>query len=119
MKQGNYVSAYKAIQNIQTLRMPVDLALAFFRVKKNLQDQWDFQLQEEQKIFSKYHVTQGQNGLQLEDPKKQEAFMKELRKLSELEIDGNVEKVSVKIDGRIEMSVEDIEALSEFMNIKP
>lgn len=118
MTQEQIVKAYKTIQKYETRELPLDISLAFFKLKKALTDQWEFQLNEEQKIFEKYPAKQNESGsLTFETTEAQEGFAKAIQELSEVESMEDFKKIPVEIGDRMNLSINDLEALDEFMKI--
>ena len=62
MKQKDYINAYKVIQKYQDKELSLDVSYGLFKVKKLLQPQWDFQLERESAIFTKYSPEQNEEG---------------------------------------------------------
>ena len=117
MKQIKYVLAYKVIDKIKNNdSVPSDLSYTFFRIRKILQPQWDFQLEEETKIFNKYNPKNTGNGtFKFDNPDDAPKFAEEIENLSNIEVEDSFDKVQFKPDDRINLSIEDLEVLEPFV----
>lgn len=116
MKQQQIVNAYKVIKKYENDKLPLDISYAFFKLKKKLQEQWDFEVEREKTIFDKYKPEQKQDGnITFSSKEDEEGFEKEIAELLNMESDWDDEKIKVNFDGRIDMPVVDIEALDDFI----
>ena len=116
MKQQKFVEAYKIIQKYENEKLPLDISYGFFKVKKLLQDQWDFEVSKETEIFNKYQPTTDENGVfNFKSAEDQTNFSKEFTDLLDMEVDWNSEKIKINFGDRIEMSLAEIEALNDFI----
>jgi hypothetical protein len=115
MKQSQIVDAYKVIQKYEQKELPLKISLAFFKLKRKLQDQWDFEVQEENKIVEKYHPRQEGSNLVFDRPEDRIGFTKDLADLMEMEVDYDEQKIDIDIGDSLMLSVSDIEALDEFI----
>lgn len=116
MNQEKYVNAYKVIRKYESEKMPLDISYGLFKVKKILQDQWDFEVAKEQEIFDRYNPVIDDNGnFRFESAEDQTNFAKEISDLLSMEVDEDFDKVKINFDNKIEMSLSDIEALSDFV----
>ena len=121
MKQQQILNAYKVIQKYSNDKLPLDISYAFFKLKKALQEQWEFELERERKIFDKYHPTQEEDGqLKFDNDEDMKNFSKELTELLDMEVDMyDFSKIKVDFGGRLDMPVVDIEALDDFITFEP
>lgn len=118
MKQMIIANAYKTITKFDNEQLPLDISYKLYKVKKALQDQWDFQIKEEEKIFDKYHP-QVESGKYIFDTKEdEENFAKEIIALANLEIDLDFNKVSIGFGDRLKLSINEIDALNEFIDFE-
>lgn len=113
MKQSNIVSAYKVLTKLSQQDLPIRLAFDLFKIKQQLQPQWDFQIEEETKAAAT--ATQLPGG-RLEFPSAEEAdvFRKKLAEIAEMDVELEIKKASIPLTAEIRLSVEDIEALKDF-----
>lgn len=116
MKQQQIVNAYKVIKKYENEKLPLDISYAFFKLKKLLQEQWDFEIQQEQSIFEKYHPTQDESGNLIFDTKEDETnFAKDIAELLNMDVIWDEEKFHIDFAGRLDMPMVDIEALDDFI----
>ena len=118
MKQQKIVQAYKVLETVsKDKEIPSDISYIFYKVRKLLQPQWDFQKEEEQKIFEKYTPKFENEKLVFLDSEKAKQFTEEITKLAEMDIDlGKFEKIDFHPDPRVKLSAEDMDCLEEFLN---
>ena len=116
MKQQQIVNAYKVIKKYEEEKLPLDISLALFKLKKRLQDQWDFEIEQERKIFDKYQPEQGSAGSFNFKSKEDEAgFAKDIAALLNMDVDWDEDKIKIDFGGRVDMSLADVEALDDFI----
>ena len=116
MKQQNIVNAYKVIKKYENEKLPLDISYGFFKLKKLLQSQWDFEVEREKSIFDKYEITQGDNGnLIFKSPEDQQNFAKDIAELLDMDCDWDEDKIKINFGDRLELPVVDIEALDDFV----
>ena len=116
MKQEKYISAYKVIQKYENEKLPLDISYGLFKVKKILQDQWDFEVAKEQEIFDHYKPSVNDDGsFKFETTEDQIGFAKELSDLLSMKVDQDFDKVKIDFGDRVELSLTDIEALDDFI----
>lgn len=116
MKQQQIVNAYKVIQKYKEKELPLDISYGLFKLKKLLQPAWDFELEEEGKIFDKYHPTQGENNeLTFASVEDKTNFAKDMASLLDMESDYDEDKVIIDFNNRLDLTLTDIEALDDFV----
>lgn len=116
MKQQEYINAYKVIQKFENEKLPLDISFGLFKVKKLLQDQWDFQVSREKEIFELYNPKVTEEGTFVFKSKDDEkGFTEDFTELMNMDVDKTIDKIHIDFGSRIEMSISDIEALSSFV----
>ena len=127
MKQGEAIRAYKSAMDLNRQKLSSGvLARKFFLLTKALQPAWDFQLQEERKIFSEHPLYDNAvNGVHIpkEEPGRTEALNEtqkirdELKAIEELDFDIEFERFDMDLESEnIQISGEDIGNLEPFIN---
>lgn len=119
MKQYKIINAYKIIQDIEKKdkEYPLTISHAIFKVKRALQDQWDFQIAEEQKIFAKYHPKQLEDGrFQVDSEELGAEWMDKLTQLSNMDVDIDYSKPQIRITDDVGLTVREVDALSDFVD---
>lgn len=117
MKQKQIIEAYKTIQKYEKEQMPLNVSYKFFKIKKLLSEQWEFQLEKEQEIFDRYKPEFKDNVFTFVDEEEKNKFAKEIKELSELEIDLDFDKIKIDFQD-LKLSVDDVEALDPFVNFE-
>lgn len=115
MKQSKIIEAYKAIQTMMNEPLTIGSSYKIFKLKKRLQDQWDFQYGEEQKLLTELQPDMNGDGMKFastEDADRYRALIKELSNI-DVEIEGL--PVRIPLTENITLSPANIEALDGFI----
>ena len=113
MTQGDAVRAYGAIVRMGQ-KATGAAAFTLFRLKKSLQEIFEFQNEEEQKLVQKYGGQMIDNGLVvIADKEQREQFQKEVENLHGMECD--IQPVTIPAAAIPEISLAEIEALDGFV----
>ena len=128
MKQSDAVKAYVSAVELNKQRLSGSIANKIFKLVNALQPCWDFQIQEEEKIFKEHPFVDPKLGICLAEDASEDERVKaslemksvneSLRSLSEIEIEP-IEFESFTIDleqENIKLSGEDIGRLKDFIN---
>ena len=119
MKQSDIIKAYKTIQKYEHEKLPLNTSYALYRIKKQLEDQWNFQVERETTIFEKYKPEIKENGnFIFKTPEDTQNFAKDIQELADMDIDIDIRKSTISFEDNVQMSVEDISALEEFVIFK-
>ena len=128
MKQKDAVNAYISAKKLNSLDVTPMTAQTIFELFRALQPAWDFQLQEEQKIFAKHpKLDVGTLSIKMENPddleekanaeKEITEINQELKDLANVETVINFQKrnINAMFDKNIKVSGEDIANLDPFI----
>lgn len=116
--QKKVMSAFMVITRMQTKPMPSLTAYKLFRLKKALADNVEFQAEEEKKLVDELKGTISPKGnITFEKPVDQVAFLSKRLEMEKLECDVGIDRVAFKANELPELSVADIEALDDFIEI--
>lgn len=119
IKQIEFVKAYVALKNLQDLelRIPSNVALILFQVKKLCEKQYEFQTEQQLNILKQCGAEPKKDGSWvIEDIDRRTECLKKLKELDELEIDVDYTPKNIVLDGSYNLTINDIEALSSFIN---
>ena len=122
MKQSTIIRAYKALNNIYTQKTSLAVSHKLWTLRNLLAPHYEFQSEKEGELFQKYDPEITPDGkVSFKNPEEEHAFMEEytqlIRELSEIDVDwDDHKKVVLHLDDKLEMSMEDMEALSEFID---
>jgi len=111
MKQNVCINAYKALDVLTHANFDGTTAFKIFKLRKALKEIYDFQAEEEKRIFADYGASFNEDGsIVLEDMEKAEEFVAKITEMSEIEHD---EIIPVSIPARCfdNISVEEMEKL--------
>ena len=117
MLQSKIVSAYKALTKLSQQDLPIRLAFDLFKIKQLMQPQWDFQIEEETKASMSAKQLPG-GRLEFPSPEEAEAFRKKIAEIGEMDVELEIKKASIPLTAEIRLSVEDIEALKDFVEFE-
>ena len=118
MKQKQALKAYTTIIAMGK-RVRGKAAFGLFRLKKDLKEVIDFQAEEEMKLIEKYGGTIMEGGIvTIEDEEKRLAFLKEKEELGEMDIDQEINPVTIGTDSITDINIWEIEALEGFVNFE-
>ena len=121
MKNAKIISAYKALATIGEQKLPLSVSHKLWTIKKMLEPHWEFQVEKEQEVIQKYKPVIAPDGAVTfksdEDAKAcREEYEKTVNELADLEVElGDYKKVVLHFDDKIDLSVQDIEAFSDFV----
>ena len=116
MKQQQIVNAYKVIKKYENEKLPLDISYGLFKLKKLLQPQWDFEVDQEKIIFEKYNPTYDKSGnMTFSSEEDEEKFVKDLAELLDMEVDWDEKKIHIDFKDRMELPIVDIEVLDDFV----
>ena len=115
MKQFKVIKAYKALTKLGQQDLPIKLAFDLFKIKQALQPQWDFQLDEENKLAANAKVN-ADGSVTFDSPETAEAFRQKLKELSDIDVDLKITpaRIPLSIPG-LTLSMDDIDALDCFV----
>lgn len=115
MKQFRIIKAYKALTKLGQQDLPIRLAFDLFKIKQALQPQWDFQLDEENKLTASAKVN-ADGSVTFDTPEAAEMFRQKLKDLSDIDVDLKITpaRIPLSIPG-LTLSMDDIDALDCFV----
>ena len=115
MKQFKIIKAYKALTKLGQQDLPIKLAFDLFKIKQALQPQWDFQVDEENKLAVNAKVN-ADGSVTFDSPEAAEAFRQKLKELSDIDVDLKITpaRIPLSIPG-LTLSMDDIDALDCFV----
>lgn len=122
MKQSKIVTAYKVLNKLYGEDLPVTVSYKLYKVRNMLTPQWKFQTEKEKAVFDKYNPIVSDDGnIKFENDEQANAFMQEFtdtcNTLADMDIDLEpYEKVVINMNDKINLSMEDIEALQDFID---
>lgn len=121
MKHSDIIKAYAALGRLSNTEIPLSISYKLFKIRKLLKPQWDFQNERVDAILSRYETKcQADGSLKFKNVKEAQKCAGELDKtikeINDMEIDlADMKKPIIKLDSDIRISMEDIEALSDFV----
>ena len=115
MKQSAIIKAYKSLGKLGQQDLPIKLAFDLFKIKQALQPQWDFQLDEENKLTASAKVN-ADGSVTFDTPEAAEMFRQKLKDLSDIDVDLKITpaRIPLSIPG-LTLSMDDIDALDCFV----
>ena len=117
--QKEAVMAYKALEKISGQEVGWKTAYWLMKLKKQLQGQFDFQRECEQKLFEKYHPVQDGGQFKFNSTDEAQAFVKELEDIGNIELtDLHIKPVEIPERENLHLTVADMEALDGFVEFQ-
>ena len=115
MKQFRIIKAYKALTKLGQQDLPIRLAFDLFKIKQALQPQWDFQLDEENKLTASAKVN-ADGSVTFDTPEAADMFRQKLKDLSDIDVDLKITPVRIPLSiPGLTLSMDDIDALDCFV----
>lgn len=121
MKQYKIITAYNIIEEMRKKKIeyPSTVSYALFRVKKALQDQYEFQSEEERKILEELKPdVNGPGQFDFHNNENAQRFLDRLEELRQLDVDLDYTKPTIKLTDNLPMTIEEAEALDDFINFE-
>ena len=122
MKQGKIIRAYKTLNKLSQEKLPLAVSHKLWTLSRVLQPHWDFQTEKEAEVFEKYDPKFNEDG-SMDFGSKEKAeecraeYEKTVKEIAELDVDlGDYKKVVLHLDDKLDISISDIEALSDFVD---
>lgn len=115
MKQGKIIMAIKTLDKLKSQQMALPLSYRIYKLRKELQPHWDWQVEQEMQMMEKYGEP-NETGVTI----KQEAradFDSALALIVDTEVEQDWNPVEITMNDNLMISVEDIEALDGFITI--
>lgn len=122
MKQKQIIMACKVLNKLYEKDLSLSVSYKLFRLRNMLRDQWEFQQEKESALFEKYNPTVGLDGvLDFGSKEQEESFRHEfndlMKEMAEMDVDiGDFNKITLHLDDNLDLSMSDIDALSDFID---
>lgn len=115
MKQSAIVKAYRAINKLGQLSLPAKLAFDLFKIKQELQPQYDFQLAEEGKAIAGGTVN-ADGSVSFDNQAAAAACQVKLQELADIDVDLKIKPARIPLSAPgLTLSMDDIAALDGFV----
>lgn len=119
MKQGKIVAAHKALLNLNEQRLSLTSAYAVYKLLKETQKAWDFQVEQEEKIFTKLKPKmEKKNNWKFATPDDAKSFADFMKELAEMESDIEIKPITIRLSEEISVTPSDINALDGFVTFE-
>lgn len=121
MKQSKIIRAYKTLSKISQDKLPLAVSHKLWTLSRILQPHWDFQTEKEADVFRKYDPKYNEDGTMdfgSEERAKEcrAEYEQVVTEIADLDVDlGDFKKVVLHLDDKLDISIGDIEALSDFV----
>lgn len=122
MKQSKIIRAYKTLSKISQDKLPLSVSHKLWTLSRVLQPHWDFQTEKEAEVIQKYEPTYHEDGTMdfgSEERAKEcrAEYEHVVTEIADLDVDlGDFKKVVLHLDDKLDISIGDIEALSDFVD---
>ena len=124
IKQSKIVRAYKALEKTSGQKLPLKISHKLWSLAKLLEPHVNYQKEKEQEVLDKYGKFMNADGsFNFKDEETMRAFAEEMNDTIDRAGEEDVElidyeKVVLKTDSGLELSIEDIDALSDFVEFE-
>ncbi len=117
MTQGRMVKAYKALLEIGQQRLPSTISYKLFKLRRQLQPAWDFQIERETQIFEMYPPVQQEDRkfFKFESPEAKQDFEEAFKELNDMEPEIPFDPINVPLLPEMRLSGNDLETLEDFV----
>lgn len=117
--QGKAVSAYRTLIRLSEQPLPLPVAHGLYRARKALENAWQFQLEQEQKMVleCKGVITEN-NIINFPDDAARQDYVKRTMELSKMETEVELPVVSIPAGQNLALSINDIAALDGIVAIE-
>jgi len=118
MKQYQINRAYGALGRLASMQLPVRDSRNVYMLSKQLEDAYNFELEQEKKLLEKYHgVLDKQGGVTFSNTDDAQGFNEELNELHNIEVEVDFEPVTIQCDamGNQTITPMDIACLDGFV----
>ena len=110
--QGKIVNAYRVLLRLSEQQLPLPVAYALYKAKKALDPQWQFQLEQEQKLIRDCGAELHPDGtVTFPDDAARESYVAAALELNEMETEIEVPEIVLPEDSGLSLSVNEIDAL--------
>lgn len=122
MKQFKIIRAYKSLSRLYEQKLPLTVSHKLWMLKQKLDPTWEFQNEKEQEVIMKYEPQVSENGQVTfksddEAMRCKEEYIAVCKELADIDVDlDDFQKISIALDDKLELSIEDLEALSDFID---
>lgn len=115
MKQSAIIKAYRAINKMGQLCLPAKLAFDLFKIKQELQPQYDFQVSEESKAITGGTVN-ADGSVSFESRDAAAACQVKLKELADIDVDLQIKPAHIPLSTPgLTLSMDDIAAIDGFV----
>ena len=90
-----------------------------YKLKKDLTPHFEFYIEESQKLFREYKTVQNGTRIRFETPELAKDYNDKQLKIDEFEVQTNINKQSVKLSDIPDITIQQIEALEDFIEFDP
>jgi len=122
MKQSKIIRAYKTLNKIAQDKLPLPVSHKLWTLTRVLQPHWDFQTEKEAEVFQKYDPKYNEDGSMdfgTEERAKEcrKEYEQVVKEIADLDVDlGDFKKIILHLDDNLNISIGDIDALSDFVD---
>lgn len=116
MKQFDVITAMKVLQKINDIAsLPCTISYRFYKLTSQLQHYWDWQINEEKKLYEKYGTVTEQGTYEFLKNNQSE-LTKALTDISQTEVEQDWNVINIPLIDDLHISANDIKALQGFVD---
>jgi hypothetical protein len=109
--QGKIVNAYRTLLRLSEQQLPLPVAYALYKAKKALDPQWQFQLEQEQKMIAECKGVVDNGSVTFPSDDARLEYVKKALELNEMETEIEVPEIVLPEDSGLSLSMNEIDAL--------
>lgn len=116
MKQFDVITAMKVLRKINDVAsLPCTISYRFYKLTCQLQHYWDWQVNEEQKLYEKFGTMNEQGDYEF-TPENKTALSNAIVDISQTEVENDWDIIHIPITDDLHISANDIKSLQGFVN---
>jgi len=116
--QGKIVNAYRALLRLSEQQLPLPTAYALYKTKKALDPQWQFQIEQEQKLIRDCGAELHPDGsVTFPDDAARESYVAAVLELNAMETEIDLSAIVIPESGGLTLTVNELDALDGIVRI--
>lgn len=115
MKHGQIVNAHKTLMKLSGQKLSLLAAYNVYKLVNETKKAWNFQIEQEQKLFDELHPVQEEAGLRFKTAEDAQTFNDKMRELYEMESDIEIKPISIRLVEDVTLTPADIETQDGFV----
>lgn len=115
--QKKLINAYRTLLRLSEQQLPLPMAYALYKVKKALEPQWQFQLEQEQKMVTECKGVVSNGTVTFPDDDARLEYVRKATELSDMEVEVDIQETVLPENSELSLSMNEIDALDGFIKV--